>query len=67
MVVVHSSQLSIMRREFERLMESCVELVAEQTSCHRAIAESLSELRVSQLVNCYSIQLCNHLMYFHSS
>ena len=60
LVVVHSSQLGTMRREFERLMESSVEMVAEQTSCHRAIAESLSELKVLVSNVVYQILLNSH-------
>ncbi|XP_065927390.1 mitogen-activated protein kinase kinase kinase 4-like [Magallana gigas] len=37
LVVIHSSQLSAQRKEFESLMGKTVQLVNEQTSCHQAI------------------------------
>ncbi|XP_062589464.1 uncharacterized protein LOC134251115, partial [Saccostrea cucullata] len=45
LVVIHSSQLSEQRKEFESLMGKTIQLVNEQTSCHQAIAESLTELK----------------------
>ncbi|CAH1799809.1 unnamed protein product [Owenia fusiformis] len=45
LVVQHSSQLSILRKEFQAGMGKTVELVNMQTSCHQAIGESLAELR----------------------
>ena len=47
-VVIHSSQLANLRRDFEAKMGDTVELVNEQTSCHQVIAESLIELKVNQ-------------------
>ncbi|ESO84956.1 hypothetical protein LOTGIDRAFT_168212 [Lottia gigantea] len=44
-VVIHSSQLGDMRKEFDKKMGESVELVNEQTSCHQAIAESLAEIK----------------------
>ncbi|XP_061167485.1 mitogen-activated protein kinase kinase kinase 4-like [Saccostrea echinata] len=49
LVVIHSSQLSAQRKEFESLMGKTVQLVNEQTSCHQAIAESLTELKGSAM------------------
>ncbi|XP_065928516.1 mitogen-activated protein kinase kinase kinase 4-like [Magallana gigas] len=49
LVVIHSSQLSAQRKEFESLMGKTVQLVNEQTSCHQAIAESLTELKSSAM------------------
>ncbi|XP_052808624.1 mitogen-activated protein kinase kinase kinase 4-like isoform X2 [Mya arenaria] len=49
LVVIHSSQLSTQRREFENLMGSTVELVNEQTSCHQIIVESLYDLKESAI------------------
>ncbi|KAK6169248.1 hypothetical protein SNE40_020332 [Patella caerulea] len=44
-VVIHSSQLGAMRKEFAIKMGESVDLVNEQTSCHQAIAESLAEIK----------------------
>ncbi|XP_076445793.1 mitogen-activated protein kinase kinase kinase 4-like [Babylonia areolata] len=48
-VVIHSSSLGSQRKEFERVMGDTVALVYEQTPCHQAIAESLSEVKVNAL------------------
>lgn len=45
-MVIHSSLLGSQRKEFEQLMGNTLVLVYEQTPCHQAIAESLSELKV---------------------
>ena len=46
LLVVHqSSQLGTERKEFEHLMMDALQLTSEQTSCHQAIAESLSEMK----------------------
>uniref|UniRef100_K1R1Y1 Mitogen-activated protein kinase kinase kinase 4 n=1 Tax=Magallana gigas TaxID=29159 RepID=K1R1Y1_MAGGI len=42
--------ISAQRKEFESLMGKTVRLVNEQTSCHQAIAESLTELKVEGLL-----------------
>ena len=47
MVVTNSTQLCEQRRQFERQIGKLITLVNEQTSCHQAIAESLSELKVN--------------------
>ncbi|KAL4233273.1 Mitogen-activated protein kinase kinase kinase 4 [Mactra antiquata] len=49
LVVIHSSQLSNQRKDFEVLMGNTVELLNEQTSCHQVIAESLIELKESAI------------------
>ena len=46
LVVTNSTQLFEQRREFEHQMGTLVTLVNEQASCHQAIAESLTELKV---------------------
>lgn len=46
LIVTHSSQLVMRRQHFERSMGDVVSLLNEQTSCHQAIAESLTELKV---------------------
>ena len=57
-VVIRSSSLGNQRAEFERLMGDTVGLVNEQTPCHQAIAESLSEVKV-----CRMFQLCQSEMF----
>ena len=49
LVMIHSHQLVELRRDFQRRLAPCVALKNEQTSCHQAIAESLSELKVRLL------------------
>ncbi|KAK7107487.1 mitogen-activated protein kinase kinase kinase 4-like isoform X2 [Littorina saxatilis] len=48
-VVIHSSSLGSRRKEFQRIMGNTVALVYEQTPCHQAIAESLSEVKLNAL------------------
>ncbi|XP_071112541.1 mitogen-activated protein kinase kinase kinase 4-like [Haliotis cracherodii] len=45
LVVIHSSQLSSQRKEFNYKMGDTISLVNEQTSCHQSIAESLASLK----------------------
>ncbi|KAL5010300.1 hypothetical protein ScPMuIL_012605 [Solemya velum] len=46
LVVIHSTQLTSQRKDFEKMMgKNIVQLVNEQTACHQAIAESLTELK----------------------
>ena len=45
-VVLHSSLLVSLRKDFQRDVGDVVSLANEQTSCHQAIAESLAELKV---------------------
>ncbi|KAK3098006.1 hypothetical protein FSP39_015240 [Pinctada imbricata] len=49
LVVINSSHLTNQRKQFEIVMGKTVELVNEQTSCHQAIAESLTELKAAAL------------------
>ncbi|XP_074644570.1 mitogen-activated protein kinase kinase kinase 4-like isoform X2 [Tubulanus polymorphus] len=49
LVVIHSSQLHLQRKEFEKVMGPAVMLVNEQTSCHQAISESMVELKSAAL------------------
>ena len=46
LVVIHSSRLTIQRKDFTRMMGDTVNLINEQTSCHQSIAEALQELKV---------------------
>lgn len=66
LVVIHSTQLGTQRKEFERLIGSAVQLVSDQTSCHQAIAESLSELKVnSHCVQTIMHSLLSHIPFSH--
>ncbi|XP_052690714.1 uncharacterized protein LOC128168574 [Crassostrea angulata] len=51
LVAIHSSQLSAQGKEFESLMGKTMHLVNKQTSCHQAITESLTELKMKFQAN----------------
>ncbi|XP_041352279.1 mitogen-activated protein kinase kinase kinase 4-like [Gigantopelta aegis] len=49
LVVIHSSRLTIQRRDFTQMMGDTVNLINEQTSCHQSIAEALQELKTNAI------------------